>query len=487
MKPVPSARRLIVAAMARQFAGMLATIVTVPIIAHKLGADALGAWVLVISGAMVVQLSDLGLSTAVRRAIVAGDDERALRSLSRALKSALVVGFAGVFFARFLIGDVEGVGGASAALWILPIAAWLLAIALPLHSYVLSYGGVVGLAWTRGASCVVQVALTLAALHWFPGLVAPALGVLAGALIEIVLLVWLALRHKPATRRATLKLVASDWRSDLRDGSAALMINAAVYATVRIDALVLARISPLAVVASYCVAGRIVDQSYVLAKQVSSGLLPLFRHEEERYRALQLGTTVLTGLVTPGMIALALLGGPLLVLWAGSAGATDIAMIAVALLGFAAILAAFGEVACSLLTHTAGSAWAGAVPVSLGAAVNVVLTLILAPIAGFWGAACATILGAATTMSYVWIRVARSGLPDRRMLRRLTFRLAQSASTSGVLACLCLTLPKTTSWALLGCTIVTLAGFLVAIRSSLPSWKQLRISPLRWRAKPTTS
>ena len=112
MPAISSARRLIVAAMARQFAGMLATIVTVPIIAHKLGADALGAWVLAMSGAMLVQLSDLGLSTAVRRSILGGDDERALRSLARAMKSAVIVGGFAIFFARFLIGEIDGVAGA---------------------------------------------------------------------------------------------------------------------------------------------------------------------------------------------------------------------------------------------------------------------------------------------------------------------------------------------------------------------------------------
>jgi hypothetical protein len=161
---------LIIAAMARQFAGMLATVVTVPIIAHQLGADALGAWVLVVSGAMLVQLSDLGLSTAVRRAVLAGDDERALRSLARAIKSAVVVGGLAIFIARFLIGNVEGVAGIEAVLWMLPLAAWLMAVALPLHSYVLSYGGVVGLAWTRIVSCAIQITLTLAALQWLDGL-----------------------------------------------------------------------------------------------------------------------------------------------------------------------------------------------------------------------------------------------------------------------------------------------------------------------------
>lgn len=467
MKAIPSARRLIIAAMARQFAGMLATIVTVPIIAHKLGADALGAWVLAISGAMVVQLSDLGLSTAVRRAIVAGDDARALRSLRRALTSAIIVGGFGIFAARFLIGNINGVAGAPTAVWMLPIAAWLMAIALPFHSYVLSYGGVVELAWTRALSGVVQVLLTLAALHWLDGLAAPALGVLAGAVVELALLAWLAMCQKPETPQESAAPAAGEWRTDMGDGSAALLINLAVYASVRVDALVLARISPLAVVASYCVAGRIVDQSYVLAKQVSSGLLPLFRHPGERSRALELGTTVLGGLVAPGMIALAVLGGPLLALWAGSSGATEIAMIAVALLGLAALLSAFGEVACSLLTHTASSAWSGAVPVCSGACVNVALTLGLTPLWGFWGAALGTLAGAATTMSYVWYRVIQSGMADRALLTRLVGRLVPSAMVSAVLACLCLPLPKTTAWALLSCVIVTLGGLAVALRPKI--------------------
>lgn len=464
MTAIPSARRLIVAAMARQFAGMVATLVSVPIIAHKLGADALGAWVLAISGTMLLQLSDLGLSTAVRRAIVSGNDEHALRALYRAIKSALIVGGFGVFAARALIGDIDGIAGAPATLWILPIAAWLMAIALPLHSYVLAYGDVVGLAWTRGASSALQIVVTLAALDRVEGLTAPALGVVAGAMGELFLLSAMARRCKPTRVRALPGRVTGEWRVDMRDGAAALVINAAVYASVRIDALVLARLSPLAVVASYCVAGRIVDQSYVLAKQVSSGLLPLFRHQGERVRALELGTMVLTGLVAPGMIALALLGAPLLTLWAGSAGATQIAMIAVAMLGLAALVTAFGEMACSLLTHTGSSAWSGALPVCSGAAVNVLLTLVLAPLVGFWGAALGTVAGALTTVVYVWVRVIRSGLCAPSLLRRLLFRLLQSVSASGVLACLCLPLPATSLWALSACAIITMGGLSVAIR-----------------------
>lgn len=455
--------------MARQFAGMLATIVTVPIIAHKLGADALGAWVLAISGAMLVQLSDLGLSTAVRRAILAGDDQRARRSLARALKSAVVVGFIAIFGARLLIGDIDGIAGAQALLWLLPIAAWFMAIALPLHSFVLSYGGVVGLAWTRVLSCVVQVALTLAALQWFDGLTGPALGVLAGAFVEMLLLAWMAFHVRSGV--STRSTVENEWRIDMHDASAALLINAAVFATVRIDALVLARISPLAVVASYCVAGRIVDQSYVLAKQVSSGLLPLLRHQGQRARALELGTTILIGLVAPGMVALAVLGAPLLTLWAGSAGASDIAMTSVALLGVAAATTAFGEMACSVLTHTGKSAWSGAVPVSSGAAVNVVLTLSLAPLVGFWGAALGTLAGAGTTASYVWFRIVRGGLADLSVLALLLRRLLKSASASAVIACLCLALPNSTMWALVGCVLATLGGLVVALQSELQGLK----------------
>jgi O-antigen/teichoic acid export membrane protein len=461
---------LIIAAMARQFAGMLATVVTVPIIAHQLGADALGAWVLVVSGAMLVQLSDLGLSTAVRRAVLAGDDERALRSLARAIKSAVVVGGLAIFIARFLIGNVEGVAGIEAVLWMLPLAAWLMAVALPLHSYVLSYGGVVGLAWTRIVSCAIQITLTLAALQWLDGLAAPGLGVLAGAFVELCLLAWMTSRCRPKGKRRSV--VANEWRIDMNDASAALVINAAVFATVRIDALVLARISPLAVVASYCVAGRIVDQSYVLAKQVSSGLLPLLRHRQERARALEVGTTILTGLVAPGMIALAILGGPLLALWAGSAGATEVAVISVALLGVAAVTTAFGEMACSVLTHTARSAWSGAVPVSCGAIVNVVLTLGLAPVFGFWGAAIGTLAGAATTATYVWFRVIRNALASSSVLALLLKRLLQSATASAALAILCLPLPKTTLWALFGCALVTLGGLGVALRFGLRGAKK---------------
>ena len=84
-----STRQLVVAAIARQIASMLATFLTVPIIARQFGADSLGAWTLIVSGGLLLTLSDLGLSTAVRRAVLAGNDRHAFRALKRALVTAM--------------------------------------------------------------------------------------------------------------------------------------------------------------------------------------------------------------------------------------------------------------------------------------------------------------------------------------------------------------------------------------------------------------
>ena len=112
MKP----KALMLAAFARQAGSIAAALVTVPIIAHGLGPDALGAWALLISAAMFMQLGDLGMANAVRRAVIAGREGHACRAIRRSRWALATVGAVLALVIPLLIGDLGSVrGGAEAA------------------------------------------------------------------------------------------------------------------------------------------------------------------------------------------------------------------------------------------------------------------------------------------------------------------------------------------------------------------------------------
>ena len=90
------------------------------------------------------------------------------------------------------------------------------------------------------------------------------------------------------------RATGAEARRAFADGSAGLAIAFAGTLAVRIDLLVLVRHAPLAAVATYGIALRAVDQSYLLAKQTSSALLPRLGARAERSEMVTLGTACLS-------------------------------------------------------------------------------------------------------------------------------------------------------------------------------------------------
>ena len=462
---------------------MLATFVTVPIIARQFGAASLGAWTLIVSGGLLLALSDLGWSTTVRRAVLAGNDGHAFRALKRALFTAMCVGATLVPIAKFLIGDVDQILGAVTATWILLSAYWLLALTLPIISYVISYGGLVRLAWLGGLSSFVQIGMTILLLSYVDGLIAPALGVLAAGLIEFIgACIFASAYWSPPTAPG----VSNDLSGDLVDSSAAFSIDLTTYLFSRLDTIVLSRFTSLTVVASYAVAARMVDQAFILAKQVSTGVLPKLRARERREHTLEVGTLLITGLVGPGMVALGILGSPLLVLWAGEAGGTRVTFLTTLILGSAAVVFAFAEVACSLLVHTQRTAWYGAIPVLVGGLVNVALTLVLTPLMGFLGAGLATVVSAMVTVTMVWQRVVVSKSLSRARVFRLVVHAMIGIGVAVMIALAARALPisHTVLHALIASAFTTLGGLLAVLTSAQ---RDRGLVKGRWRGVPFSS
>jgi O-antigen/teichoic acid export membrane protein len=264
------------------------------------------------------------------------------------------------------------------------------------------------LARARALGALLQVGVTAGGLALTSSLLAPALGMLLGLSVEGALTLRAALAiDRELPRRPVLPASGAELWTALRDGSASLAINLASAAAVRIDVFILARVSPLAIVAAYGVASRAVDQSYVLAKQASAALLPRLGDPRQRGHATELGTAVLGGLGASGLVALALCGTPLLVAWAGPVAAAPSAKIALALLASAAVVMASVEVASSTVTLGARTAWSAAVPIVLGATVNVVISVAGASSFGVWAVAGGTLIGNTLLALLMW-RGARS-------------------------------------------------------------------------------
>lgn len=415
----------ILAAGLRHASTIVAGVATVALVARACGPDALGVWAMMATLSLLLALCDLGLTTAVHRSAVTPDHERTRRlvGLSVLVTAALAPLVALVAYVFLL--DVPGAtpelrADASRAAVLVLAGGVAAAFTVAHRGFVLVRGGMQSLARARAVGAGLQIAITAAGLYVSASLVAPALGLCVGLLVESVLTARAARAIDPELPLTPRRPRSRDELfTALRDGSAALAINIAVAAAVRIDVFILARVAPLAAVAGYGVASRAVDQSFLLAKQASAALLPKLGDPRERSPAAELGTAVLGGLGASGLVALALCGTALLVAWAGPMAATDSARAALGLLAAGAVILSACEVVSSTLTLGARSPWEAAQPIVLGAVVNVAISVAGARSYGVWAVAGGTVVGNLIVAVIVWKRA-------RLLLRWKRARVAQA-------------------------------------------------------------
>jgi O-antigen/teichoic acid export membrane protein len=406
--------RELIAGGGRHIAAALAGLLIYPLIARALSAELLGAWALLSTAGFLLALSDLGLTTAVQRAAVTEDHARARRAVALALVvvSAVAPTFAALSY--FFLIDVPGLASAvgpsaRAAAAVVLVAGAVSALAYPYRGFVLARGGVAAIATARAASSIVQLLVTLGAVFIERSLLAPAAGYLAGSLADLALTRRAARAIDPAvTAMPRLTAAWQETVAALRDGAAALVINIAVSVAVRVDVFVLSRVAPLAAVASYGVAGRAVDVSYLLAKQSTVALMPRLGDPSRRETAVRVGLGLFAGVIAAGMIALALAGQPLLVAWVGPVAEGPLTARVLALLAAAAIFQSATDVPASMLTLSGRTAWASAVPIAIGGAANISISIAGAPYYGIWAVAGSTIIGNAITSVLVWWRATKT-------------------------------------------------------------------------------
>jgi hypothetical protein len=407
--------RDVVAAIAKHAAMATAGIVTIPLVAYKLGSDALGAWTLLGTASFVLGLADLGTSVAVQRLGVRAGAEarlRACRGVAVSLTVVLVVLPVLCWLSYALLLDVPVLEAALAATPEAPAlvlaAGAIAALAFPFRGFVLARGGIQQLAWARIWASLAQVGITWWLLSRGAGLRAPALGLLASSVVDVGGTLRAAramddnLSLLPALPRSRAELLEL-----LRDGSAACAINLGAIVALRVDVAALVRVAPLSAVAGYGVVTRAVDQAYTLAKQLSAALLPRLGDPKRRAVACRLGTAALAALVASGMAALVLVGDPLMQAWAGEAASGPTARISLSLLALAATITSAHEVAAAALMLGGRSGWSSAGPLAAGHAVNAVVSFGLAPRFGIWAVAGGTLLGAICSSLLIWRAISR--------------------------------------------------------------------------------
>jgi O-antigen/teichoic acid export membrane protein len=213
-----------------------------------------------------------------------------------------------------------------------------------------------------------------------------------------------------------------------RIGRLALTTNVAVAIAIRADLFVLERVTTLEVMGAYAVAQRVVDQAFTVIKQISASLVPrLGGRAESRAAVLRFGTLVLGLLTAAPFAALAVVGAPVLVLWAGPAIGQPVLAPVLAWLSMAAAIAALNEVAASAL-FLGGNPASVARATMCGSALNLIVSVLGAYYFGPSAVAAATLAGNFLVAGMVWYAVAKwQGLSRLDVARLLVYPVSAAA------------------------------------------------------------
>ncbi|MBW2465522.1 MAG: hypothetical protein JRH11_28000 [Deltaproteobacteria bacterium] len=238
---------------------------------------------------------------------------------------------------------------------------------------------------------------------FYRSLVVPAAALFLANLVDLLLTVRAARKIDPEVHiRPALPRDRGEIVAAFRDGGAQLAVNLSVVTALRVDLFVLVRVAPLSIVAAYGVAGRAVDMSYLIAKQATVALMPRLGDPAQRAGAVRIGTGVFAGVIFSGMAALAINGQGLLVVWVGDVAAGSTPALVLMLLAGATVIMSTYEVASSMVMLSARTGWYCAVPIMIGSAVNLAISVGGASTYGIWAVAGSTVVGNSIIFFLMW-------------------------------------------------------------------------------------
>ena len=465
----------IASAMGRHLASAVSGIVTVAVVARVLGANRLGAWSVIGAAAFLVGLADMGLSTPLQRSALTGDAARTRRIFGFALavvslaSPALVLG-AFVVVLRTLSSPELARGEVVTAAAIALAGGLVGALGFPVRALLLVRGGVRHASASRAVGAVVQLVLTVGLTPWLRTLAAPSLALAVALVVETALLVSASRALAPDLLRGpSLRLERGELRAVAIEAGAPLATNVMVSLVQRLDVLVLAAIASLDVVAGYAVASRACDQGALLAKQTTNALAGRFGDLRERANAIRVGTAVMGVLASAVLVPLAVLGTPVLAMWAGPVAASPAIHRVLQILAAAGVVISAGIVAASALELTGRSPWLAARPTLVGSTVEVVVTTLGARHGGSAAIAFATVIGNAVVLGLVWRSAAAMLGWSSRDVARVVAPAVASTLASLVVALGLAPFAEGALAAFVACAVAGAAGVAVG---GLAAWTQ---------------
>jgi O-antigen/teichoic acid export membrane protein len=419
---------------------VLAGLLVVPLIVHRVGATDYGIWAVTVSVASLVQIADLGVSDGLVKYVaqyVSSDDRR---------EAALFVGAATWNYA--VIGTFIALAGLALAAG-LPevlglqghirhvVAPMVALVAVALGIYIPS---VAPLAVLRGleqfpvlnviraGGALLEVVLTIPVLLIGGGIVGLASVFLASTVATFAASVVVVRRTAPDLWEHPIRRDPARARRLLRFSLPVAFVEIAGRLQLHSDAIVIAVALPVRFVTPYNFAQRLADGTRITTEQFVKVLLPVATEVSSTRQRSALGSIFLTvtrlsfAIAVAVALPLILLGGPTLSLWVGPEfrGHGDIVAILAASAVFDLCLFTAAAILQSIERHQPLARMALA-----GASVNVLLSITLVGPFGIVGVALSTLIASSgVTILFALPYAARTlGVPLRTLARDVLVRL----------------------------------------------------------------
>ena len=328
--------RNIFASYVSNIVGYIAGFVATPLLLQHLGREQFGLWMLLVSVIVYVGLVELGISSAVSKRVAecaALDDKVRLKQV---LGTAVVMYSVSALIAWLIVGavtlrlnslfQIPAVSLPLARLTMLVLGVYqTLKFVLAAQSAVLlgigrmDIGANVSAIITLGAT-LLNVSLVL--LHY--GIFALACSLTLATLLTGIVTHRLMHQKLPGIvlnpRNASRPMVRELLKFGSRNATISLMGTVA-YGS---DMLILGRMLPVAVIANYAVAAKIVDLVNTLAMKPSGAMLPVFsdanaRNDLERhFKIFTRSLSLCLIIALPFVTAICILGDYLIAVWVGA-------------------------------------------------------------------------------------------------------------------------------------------------------------------------
>jgi O-antigen/teichoic acid export membrane protein len=447
MKRRPLASRIFFGTLANavgQAAVVLGGLVVVPVVVHHVGVTDYAIWAVIVAAGNLVQLVELGISDGLVK-FVAEEVSRERRSeaalmIGAATWNYAVIGLAVVlagFVLAAVVPDVLGLHGHRREL----VPALIIPSAIAFGLWVPS---VAPLAVLRGLErfsalnavrvlgALLEVVLTVVLMSMGAGIVAIAWIFVTSTVATYVASVLVVRRVAPDLWTHPIRRDRSRLRRLLRFSVPVALVEIVGRVQTRLDTVIIAAVLPIRAVAPYTFAQRLADGTRITTEQFVKVLLPVATEvsttrDPRALRGIFLTATRLSAAIALAVaLPLALLGGPTLALWVGSAFRDDGDVVAILAISAIFDLCLFSAAAVLQSIERHGPLAKIAVG---GALANVVISIALVTPFGVVGVALGTLIASSgATLLFALPYAARTlGVPLRAVARQVLLRLSVPA------------------------------------------------------------